>query len=292
MSLRPETLAQGYLILALGPRQYVDMAVNLAASIKVMDPSRGICLVHDDGASLPSEVPEVFSHTAALPRDDRYPGVMSKLRIFDVSPFRETMFVDADCLMVKRDIDRYWQNARRNFFSITGEKKTSGNWKGVDVEMLLRQEQAPYLVQMNSGVFYFDKSPESESFFRGLNEFYLRRKDFLGVGLHRGKPAQTDEIYIGIYMGLNGLDGRYGARFGSDSWMVSTYRGLFIDFDPEREHSVIYKPRGHPLNPLAGWDRLSPTFAHFIGLKPRRLYQKLSAQFRLAALGARAQLAA
>jgi hypothetical protein len=46
---------QGYIVLAVGPTRYLDMAVNLAASLKVMDPGRPVCLVHDPGATIPPE---------------------------------------------------------------------------------------------------------------------------------------------------------------------------------------------------------------------------------------------
>jgi hypothetical protein len=273
---------EGYLILATGSAHYADMACNLAASIKVMDGTRPICLVHDGNIALQPADRALFDDLSVLPPDSRYPGFMNKIRLFPVSPYQRTMFVDADCLLVKRDIDRYWAMTRPFFFGITGDSRMSGEWKGADIAAMLRQEGAPYLVQMNSGVFAFDNSPEAAAFFAGLNDFYLRRRNQLGIGLHRGKPAQTDEIYIGLWMGLNGLES-CGGKLGENSWMVSTWRALRTCIDPGRGRSLIHKPRhaiaGVP-NPIGGWDRLSPSFVHFIGLKPRRTYQRLSAYFR------------
>jgi hypothetical protein len=129
----------------------------------------------------------------------------------------------------------------------------------------------------------------ARDFFTGLNDFYLRRRELLGVGLHRGKPAQTDEIYIGLWMGLNGMDS-VGGRVGENSWMVSTWRGFGMSFDPDRGRSVIRKRRraiaGIPV-PLFGWDRISPSFVHFISLKPHGPYRRLARLFRdrLAAAG-------
>ncbi len=273
---------EGYLILASGPAKYVEMARNLAASLRIMDGTRPICLVHDQHARLEPSDKAFFDDAAVLPDDPLYPGFMNKIRLYPTSPYRRTMFVDADCLLMKRDIGTYWDAGRKSFFAITGGRRTQGHWKGADIAHLLAQEQSPYLVQMNSGVFCFDKSPEAASFFQGLNEFYLRRRAVLGVGLHRGKPAQTDEIYIGLWMGLNGLDDCVG-NSGENSWMVSTWRGFGMMLDPERGRTLIRKPKrsiaGIP-NPLFGWDRLSPSFVHFIGLKPRRRYEQLSRYFR------------
>jgi hypothetical protein len=273
---------EGYLILATGPARYIDMARNLAASLRVMDGTRRICLVHDEAFQLAADDHRFFDDTAILTDDPLYPGFMNKIRLFPTSPYRRTMFVDADCLLMKRDIDAYWDMARPFFFAITGDRRTRGEWKGAEIAQLLAQEGAPYLVQMNSGVFCFDDSPAAKHFFEGLNDFYLRRREHLGVGLHRGKQAQTDEIYIGIWMGLNGMDS-CGGKIGDNSWMVSTWRGFWMTLDPAGGRSVIRKPKrsiaGVP-NPIGGWDRLSPSFVHFIGLKPAAAYQRLAAYFK------------
>jgi hypothetical protein len=274
-------MTEGYLLLATGAPKYLDMARNLAASIRVMDGTRRICLVHDGQAQRVPADSRLFDDETLLPDDSRYPGFMKKIQLFETSPYERTMFVDADCLLVKRDVDRHWHIARPFPFAITGGRRTSGEWKGADVADLLRQENAPYLVQMNSGVFCFDKSPEAAAFFQGLNDFYLRRRAHLGVGLHRGRAAQTDEIYIGLWMGLNGLDS-VGGRDDENSWMVSTWRAFWMRIDPKAGISVLRKPRhsiaGIP-NPIGGWDRISPTFVHFVGLKPPRLYQRLATHF-------------
>ena len=272
---------EGYLILATGPAKYVAMARNLAASIRVMDGVRRICLVHDENAELAPSDSRYFDDYALLKDDPLYPGFMNKIRLFPTSPYQRAMFVDADCLLVKRDIGRYWDMARPHFFAITGDRRTFGHWKGADIAKLIAQEQAPYLVQMNSGVFCFDNSPEAADFFSGLNDYFLRRRDVLGVGLHRGQPAQTDEIYIGLWMGLNGLQS-CGGKFGQDSWMVSTWRAFWMTLDPVAGRTLLRKPKrslaGIP-NPLGGWDRLSPSFVHFISLKPPKRYKHLADHF-------------
>ncbi len=282
-------VGEGYLILASGHPRYLAMARNLAASLRVMDGTRPICIVHDGAAEFTERDRDLFDHRAILPDHPLYPGFMNKIRLFDASPYNRTMFVDADCLLVKRDIETYWTDARRFAFAITGGRRTSGEWKGADVRTLLLQEGAPYLVQMNSGVFCFDKSQEAEDFFKGLNDFYIRRRDKLGVGLHRGRPAQTDEIYIGLWMGLNGLDS-CGGRSGENSWMVSTWRAFGLNLDPAKQISVLHKPgrsiAGIP-SPIYGWDRLSPSFVHFIGLKPKKHYERLAGYFHGQIAGAR-----
>ena len=273
---------EGYLLLATGPAAYLEMARNLAASLKVMDGSRRVCLIHDLNAGLRSDDPNFFDDFAVLPHDDRFGGLMDKIRLYPISPFDVTMVIDVDCLLSKRDIDQYWEEARRTSFLIAGEKRTCGEWKGVDVANLLTQEGAPYLIEMNSGVFSFQRSNDAKAFFEGLVSFYLRRCIYLKVARHRNKLAQVDEVYFGLWMGLSGMQG-WTRKGRADSWMVSTWRAVHLHLDPERGYAVLRKPRhsfaGIP-HPLGGWDRLSPTLVHFIGLKPRHLYRRAAAYYR------------
>ena len=268
------------------------MARNLAASLRVVDGTRRICIALNNAGTLQGGDGWLFDDVARLNDDARYPGLMKKIRPYGLTPYQHSMFVDADCLLVKRDAGRHWDEAGSVPFAITGGRSTSGEWKAADVAELLRQEGAPYLVQMNSGVFCFDQSPQARQFFKGVNDFYLRRREHLGVALHRGVPTQTDEIYIGLWMGMSVMDANPGPA-GEDSWMVSTYRAFWISVDPVRGTAVLRKPRhafaGVP-HPFRGWDRKSPNFLHFIGLRPTRTYRRLAAFFR--AETARTSLAA
>jgi len=286
-AVRPGT--EGYIVLAMGPARYREMAANLAASIRVMDPGRPVCLVHDAGVTLDAGTRALFDHAVPLESDPRYPHVMNKIRLFDLSPYASTMFVDADCLLVKHDVDHYWRAASTRPFSITGGKRRTGEWKGVRIEEVLRQEGAPYLVQMNAGIFHFDDSRAAGDFFRDLGAYYLSRMDRLNITNYKGPRSQSFELYLGLFMGLRGMDSDNVGNTGGNSWMVSSWRALHCAFDPLRGHSAIYKGDGHvmglPFLPTRVV-KLSPTFAHFIGLKPRRVYDRLARQFRaLAAAG-------
>ncbi len=168
---------QGYLALATGPRKYVELAMNLAASIKVVDPSRRVCLVHDRNTEVPKEAHRLFDDFAVLSDDPAYRPILNKLRLFDFSPYDRSMFVDADCLLVRPDVSDYWRRCAGQPFAITGEVLTEGVWKGNRVSALMADYQASYIVKMNSGVFYFDKSSAAQHFFRELNAFYREHSE-------------------------------------------------------------------------------------------------------------------
>ncbi|MDO9710540.1 hypothetical protein [Paracraurococcus lichenis] len=280
-------IKQGYLTLATGPKKYTDMAINLAASLQVMDPKRPICLFCDETYKPDEFARFLFRDIIVLPQDSQYPHVMNKIRVFDNSPYDASMFVDADCLLVKNDVDHWWRASSQRAFSITGLPQTAGEWKGVKIEDVIRQENINYLVKMNAGVYYFDKSDSGKDFFKGLKDYYVKSKERLSISNYKGPNSQSFELYLGLFMGKNNMDCTNVANLGENSWMVSTWRALWCDFRPHQGVSTIYKGDDHlfqlPFLPRKV-TKLSPTFAHFIGLKPKRIYQKLAAEFRATAL--------
>ena len=272
---------QGYLALATGPRKYVELAMNLAASIKVVDPSRRVCLVHDRNTDIPEEARHLFDDFAVLTDDPVYRPILNKLRLFEFSPYDRSMFVDADCLLVRRDVSHYWQRCAGHPFVITGQVMTSGVWKGNAISELMARYQAQYVVKMNSGVFYFDKSAAAQSFFHELNAFYRDHSENLVA--HDGPWKYEDELFFGVVMGRVGMPPVLQNEGPHNTIMATTWRAPICLINPDRGRSVLYKPRGFyfgiPVLPR-GFDRLSPTFVHFVGLKPKRLYERLSRRFR------------
>lgn len=285
-------MTQGYITLALGDPAYYTMAENLAASIKVMDPDRPICLVHDQDAVLSPEALWLFDHLIPLPADPDYPTVVNKFKLFALSPYDRSMFVDADCLMVKRDIDRYWALGAGSIFTIPGAIRRDGEWKGRQIPDLMREEGVDHIVQVNAGVFCFDKSDACRDFFDGLNRFYRERKHALAVNTHRGRRKYSDEMFLSIYMAKIGMRPWQRDQSQRDSWMVTTYRSLVLRMNPRSQTALIVKPTGYLFGIAVlptGFTRLSPTFAHFVGLKPAATYARLAAAFRAEALAKSAQ---
>lgn len=272
---------QGYITLALDRERYVDMALNLARSLKYFDPGRPRCLVYNDKVRLPPEAASLFDHAVTLADQAGYIGCMNKLRLYDVTPFDETMYIDADCLLVKPDIDRHWNALSENYFGITGEKRTTGVWNNLEFEKVCKALSIPYVVQMNSGVFYFQKGDNSKRFFDRLHELFRDHRDLLS-NIHQGRAGQyADEPFLGAAMGEFHLD-PLGGTAKDGSLMVTTWRARNCHFDPAKGASRIDKPSsywfGFPLLPR-GWVEHSPTIAHFIALKPQKTYEETARFF-------------
>ncbi len=274
-------MTQGYITVALDRQRYVDMAVNFAKSVKFFDKTRRTCLVFNDRVEITPTVRSVFDDIVQLPVDEEYVGCMNKVRIYDVAPYDENMYVDADCLLVKNDIDRHWARCAGRYFTMTGEKATSGQWNNLVIAEACEALGLPYIVRMNSGVFYFTKSPETKAFFDRVDWFYRHERNRLS-NIHQNRVGQyADEPFFGAAMGALRLEPVDGGP-SEGSWMVTTWRARRCHFDPLSNTSYLEKPSrlvfGLPLVPY-GWVKHSPTIAHFIGLKPALAYSNAVASF-------------
>jgi hypothetical protein len=202
---------------------------------------------------------------------------MNKIRLYEATPFDETMYIDADSLLVKGDIDRHWKRLQDSYFNMTGQKRTSGIWNTLDFGKICQAFSIPYVVQMNSGVFYFIRDPRTERLFARLQELYRDHCQLLS-NIHKGRTEQyADEPIFGTAMGEFGIEPLQGAP-GEGSWMVTTWRARNCRFDPLTQFSRIDKPQRYWFNVSLlprEWVVHSPTIAHFIGLKPARVYRAL-----------------
>jgi hypothetical protein len=272
---------QGYLTLATGNRFYLELALNLALSIRLNDPGRSICLVTDDGMAVPDRYRPYFDHIATLPEKPGFYGCLNKLRVGEVTPYDETMFVDSDCILVKRDMDRHWRKFDRPGFSIAGGKRTSGDWYGFQIAAAIETLAIPYMVQMNSGVFYFRQGVDSDKFFATTLALVDQHKDLLGT-FHRNKLQLADEPFIGAAMGKLGIEPiAYTPAEGSI--MITTFQSSHEAFDPFPQTSQIVKHSDFRFLgrffPKTGVQH-SPSFAHFVRLKPKRIYNEISEKLR------------
>lgn len=282
-----EAMTQGYITLATGSRAYYDMAENFAASIRVMDPGRPLAVVIDDEAMITPLARKLFDYVIVLPTDPDYEGVINKFRLFELSPFDHTMFVDADCLMVKRDIGDYWDIGATRPFMISGRRITSGIWKGRDVATLMRDEGVSHIVEVPAGIFCFDKSEQARGLFEGIRRFYLERRHALTYDTHGGKRLYSDELFFSVYMAKYGIEPWARDDTQLNSWMVTTTRSLVLHANPLRGEALMLKFTGRmfgiPILP-SRLTRISPTFLHFVGLKPAGVYARLATGFRAEAL--------
>lgn len=96
-------LKKGILIFACGHPNYGRMAYNLAATIKAVEPEIEIAVVRTAGSlnHLGESQRALFSHFIDLPEDAPI-GCGCKLHAYDLTPFDETLLLDADMLWLPK----------------------------------------------------------------------------------------------------------------------------------------------------------------------------------------------
>jgi len=272
---------QGYITLATGSRFYLDLAMNLVLSLKLNDSQRPVCVVTDPAMEIPADYRKFIDHVVFINSKPGFNGCLNKLRINELSPFEETMFVDSDCILLKKDMNRQWNKFQGPGFRSAGAKVTTGHWYGFDIADVIRKLGIDYMRTLNSGVFYFRNDAESAKFFATALELVENHKELLG-SFHRNKLQLADEPFIGAALGklkIPTLD--FDAAEGTIQ--VTTIKATNIHFDPFTQTSAITRhddyrllgrffPRKHVQH--------SPSFAHFVKLKPKAVYQRISDQLR------------
>lgn len=272
-----EAAGQGYVTVAYGARKFFEMAANLALSVKLNDPKRPVSLIHKKDAPPPAEVAAQFDRCVPFERDD-YPGVAIKLAIYEPTPYRETFYIDADCLVMKPDMDRHWKKFAASDFNIAGEVRTSGSAYGCDIEKMMAAAGVPYFIDANSGIIFYRKSAEAAKVFEAARALLAsRHPDLMETRARRGDGVGDQPLFAGA-MAQSGIRPvSYEPEEGTI--MATTWRASGIEFDLEKGASRLKKPTGFRLFDrlwAKGWVAHDTTVAHFIELKPLAEYQRLS----------------
>jgi len=185
---KPETT--GVVIIALGSPHYGNMAANLAASIRVADPLVNIHLVYSDSSitHLTDKHKALFSSMAACPyplmsKNGKTNFIKAKTRIYELSPFDNTLMIDADVLLFARKsvstlirelmpLDFTMQS--RGWYDFeTGAKQESGyTWWCKPLEAKEAYGLTGKFYQLSSEVLWFKKNEHTKQLFELVKEIF------------------------------------------------------------------------------------------------------------------------
>lgn len=169
----------GVLVIAYGRQKYINMAGNLAISLRLKNPGLPIALVTDDTQN--SKLKSLYD--IIIPVDPNLgKGLIQKLYMIDYSPFQRTMFIDSDCLVVGKLDFLFNALAGRNI-AVVGNTLTEGEWLGINISAFIQKYQLPYLIPFNGGMYYFEKTDTAKQIFQMAREL-SHKYDDLGFMAH------------------------------------------------------------------------------------------------------------
>jgi hypothetical protein len=254
---------EGYLLVATNNQKYFRLAGNAARSIRFFDDTRHICLACDDESAIAPEDRGCFDQVVTLSRTD-LKGTEHHLYLDRVSPFERTLYVDSDCLLANPRIGEIWNKLASYDVTFPGRKITEGVWR-VDITQLRQLLNLDYVVQLNGGVFYFNRSPAAARFFETAQQLFEQQRGRITTKHNTGGGLANEPIW-GATMALT-----QASIFPlSEHLNVSTLR--------TERWSIDSEPRIQLWKDNATW---SPVFCHFLGLGgakcPNDLYRAFSA---------------
>ncbi len=239
--------SRGVLFLALGEQIYGQMAFNACMSIKAVCPQLKTCILYSDSAvkSLTEKHWRYFDIKQECPTEFyMYDGKKSyfraKTRLYEMSPFDQTLWLDADVIIHPRkqaqimelfdSTHDYYAQTYNLWDCDTGRPPQEGNiwsglglWTSLTKGLVNRYElQGKTLPQINSSFVYFEKTERMKAFFDETQRLWAEPNP----AVRNWRGEYPDEFFFHIA----------GARLGIQSAKVP-----FVPLYGDHECRLAYK---------------------------------------------------
>jgi len=198
-------MKKGILIYALGHRNYYRMAAVLAASIKVNDPLP-ICLVTDN--EVQGDHVDLFDIIKppiekSILQNGKIEYIKSKLFMYDHSPFDETIFLDADQVMISnRKISPVFSELKDIDFTMSNTGLANESiWCDMN-EVKSLYGNKPFW-NFHSEFVYFKKSKEVKAYFDAARKVYADGK--IKSATRFSNATMADELAFQVASVITGI---------------------------------------------------------------------------------------
>lgn len=167
-------MSKGYLIFSQGP--YAKMAELLARSIKATQSTvNDVCIIEGSGSDV----------------------MYNRTRVYDLSPFDETVMLDADMLFLN-DVSHWWTHFEKFPLLIANKVKTyRGDWV-IDTPYRNSSVKSE-LPTCYCAITYFKKDPLAEEFFNTLGDVVSNWK------YNKYQERSSIDIGMGITCNIMGI---------------------------------------------------------------------------------------
>ncbi len=270
-------MTEGYIAIALDDQRYLDLAANLALSIKRLD-TRPISVVVNKAIQVPNAYVAIFDHIIVADDDATIRGAMNKARLFDLTPYDRSMYVDADCILFNSRIEFFWRKFAGLPFAVEGHRQSAGaafacSLGQKDAAKLCAQFNIPYLSVFNAGVMYFERCAETKLIFERVLDLYRGpQRDAVSYKYkHEGEYA--DEPFFAVALALAGI----APHESPTSLRLQVTTPNIVDgiFDLDIGEVQVIKQLANGKH-----DVWAGAFGHFCGLAPMDVYFTLADRLR------------
>jgi hypothetical protein len=216
--------SKGIITIAIG-QKYISQAKYLAWS----------CILHTPHIlrAVITDKPELLAdiYDIVVPYNPDYGDPFAaKTRLSLYTPFEETLYVDADSLII-HNFDSYWESLADRSFVYEGTLLYEGEWY-FDIKKTIQQLSLPWIPKFNSGMFLFRNDETAKAVFDTAFDYLANQKEKnLGVDFFRGTML-PDEPFFAIALAKHGIKpaddhGRFAkSLIGAQKIRVNVIRGF------------------------------------------------------------------
>jgi hypothetical protein len=255
----------------------MDLAANLALSIRRLD-TRPVSVIVNPAITIRPDYTPLFERIIVAPDEPDIKGAMNKARLYALTPYERTMYVDTDCLLFSNRVEFFWRKLAGTPFAVEGLRQMEGPVFGCslgvkDAAKIRARLNVPHVVVCNTGVMYLERGPAAQALFERVLALYRGpHRDAISYPFkHQGE--YNDEPYFGVAMPMleiAPLDSTLTHRL-----QVTTPNMIDGVFDLDLGHVQILKqPPGQPAQAWSG------AICHFCGLAPMETYFELADKLR------------
>ena len=266
--------------IAFDDGRYLDIAANLALSVRRHD-ARPISVLVNPKIKFDPAYRELFDQVITVPDDASLKGAMNKLRLFGLTPYERTMYIDSDCLLFSPRIEFFWRKYRGQAFAVEGRRQSKGPAFGCslgvkDAGELCRLFGLAYITVFNAGVIYFEKTEASKAVFDRTLEIYNGpHREAVSYG-YKHKGEYNDEPFFGVALASLGIPPLEPPLTGRLQVTTPNMIEAALDIDTG-DLRVVKQPTGGKAQLWSG------VLCHFCGLAPMEIYFPLADKLRAAA---------
>jgi hypothetical protein len=187
----------GIITIAQGEKRYIEMAKMLATSLSLTNPGIKRAVITDAAAEEFNELFDIFIPYNA----DFGKGLSQKLYLDKYSPFDETIFIDADCLVFK-SLESTIELCKKYPFVVFGDQISSGEWY-MDVAAMCKRFNLPSIPLFNGGTYYFDKSDAALKIYNKARQL---KENYTELGFSNFRGSINEEPLISVAMAINNIE--------------------------------------------------------------------------------------